>query len=66
MEKFIQLGENFGLEGETLLEFLREQQELEREEKRRQLEEEKEEKRRRGRVCGEMQRRRERREAPET
>ena len=53
MEKFIQLGEKFGLEGEKLLEFVREQEEkeekrrqLEKEEKRRQLEEEKEEKRR--------------------
>ena len=53
MEKFIQLGEKFGLEGEKLLEFVREQQELEREEKRREeereekrLEEEKDEKRR--------------------
>ena len=45
MEKFIQLGEKFGLEGEKLLEFVREQEE--KEEKRRQLEEEKEEKRRR-------------------
>ena len=44
MEKFIQLGEKFGLEGEKLLEFVHEQQELEREEKH--LEEEKEEKRR--------------------
>ena len=44
MEKFIQLGEKFGLEGEKLLEFVREQEE--KEEKRRQLEEEKEEKRR--------------------
>ena len=60
MEKFIQLGEKFGLEGEKLLEFVREQEEkeekrrqlekeekrrqLEEEEKRRQLEEEKEEK----------------------
>ena len=43
MEKCIQLGEKFGLEGEKLLEFVREQQELEREEKR--LEREKEEKR---------------------
>ena len=63
MEKFIQLGEKFGLEGEKLLEFVREQEEKEdkrreeegeekrreeeREEKRRQLEEEKEERRRR-------------------
>ena len=53
MEKFIQLGEKFGLEGEKLLEFVREQEEkeekrrqLEEEEKRRQREEEKEEKRR--------------------
>ena len=45
MEKFIQLGEKFGLEGEKLLEFVREQEE--KEEKRRQLEDEKEEKRRR-------------------
>lgn len=45
MEKFIQLGEKFGLEGEKLLEFVREQEE--KEEKRRQIEEEKEEKRRR-------------------
>ena len=44
MEKFIQLGEKFGLEGEKLLEFVREQEE--KEEKRRQLEEEKEERRR--------------------
>ena len=50
MEKFIQLGEKFGLEGEKLLEFVREQEEKEekcreeeREEKRR--EEEREEKR---------------------
>ena len=34
MEKFIQLGEKFGLEGEKLLEFVREQQEFEQEEKR--------------------------------
>ncbi|XP_068760017.1 uncharacterized protein [Montipora capricornis] len=55
MEKFIQLGEKFGLEGEKLLEFVREQEEKEREEKRkeeekqekrRQLEEEREEKKR--------------------
>ena len=55
MDKFIQIGEKFGLEGEKLLEFVREQQKLEeerrreeeeKEEKRRQLEEEKEEKRR--------------------
>ena len=62
MEKFIQLGEKFGLEGEKLLQFVREQEEKEekrreeereerrleeeREEKHRQLEEEKEEKRR--------------------
>ena len=44
MEKFIQLGEKLGLEGEKLLEFVREQEE--KEEKRRQLKEEKEEKRR--------------------
>ena len=41
MEKFIQLGEKFGMEGEKLLEFVREQEE--KEEKRRQVEEEKEE-----------------------
>jgi len=41
MDKFVQLGEKFGLEGEKLLEFVREQQKLE--EKRR--EEEREEKR---------------------
>ena len=62
MEKLLQIGEKFGLEGDKLLEFVREQQKLEeerrreeeerkreeeeREEKRRQLEEEKEEKRR--------------------
>ena len=54
MDKFIQIGEKFGLEGEKLLEFVREQQKLEeerrseeeKEEKLRQLEEEKEEKRR--------------------
>ena len=51
MEKFIQLGEKFGLEGEKLLEFVLKQEEKEekhreeeREEKRR--EEEKDEKRR--------------------
>ena len=51
----MQIGKDFGLEGEKLLEFVREQQKLEeerrrekeeKEEKRRQLEEEKEEKRR--------------------
>ncbi|XP_068719579.1 uncharacterized protein [Montipora capricornis] len=42
MEKFIQLGEKFGLEGEKLLEFVREQEE--KEDKRR--DEEREEKRR--------------------
>ena len=56
MEKYIQIGKDFGLEGDKLLEFVREQQKLEeerkkeeeeREERRRQLEEEKEEKRRR-------------------
>ena len=55
MDKFIQLGKELGLEGEKLLEFVREQEEKEegrrqleeeKEEKRRQLEEEKEEKRR--------------------
>ena len=62
MEKFIQLGEKLGLEGEKLLKFVCEQEEKEEkrreeeceekgreeehEEKRRQLEEEKEEKRR--------------------
>ena len=47
MEKLLQIGEKFGLEGDKLLEFVREQQKLEeeREEKRKQLEEEKEEKR---------------------
>ena len=42
MDKFIQIGEKFGLEGEKLLEFVREQLKLEeeREEKRRKLEEE--------------------------
>ena len=39
MEKFVQLGEKFGLEGEKLLEFVEKQQALEREE--RQLEEKK-------------------------
>ncbi|XP_068731657.1 GRB10-interacting GYF protein 2-like isoform X2 [Montipora capricornis] len=48
MDKFIQIGEKFGLEGEKLLEFVEKQQKLEeeKEEKRRQLEEEREEKRR--------------------
>ena len=48
MEKLLQIGKEFGLEGEKLLEFVQEQQKLEeeREEKRRQLEEEKEERRR--------------------
>ena len=44
MEKFIQLGEKFGLDGEKLREFVRGQEE--KGEKLRQLEEEKEEKRR--------------------
>ena len=44
MDKFIQIGEKFGPEGEKLLEFVREQQKLEDE--RRREEEEKEEKRR--------------------
>ena len=43
MDKFIQIGEKFGLEGERLLEFVRKEEQ--KEEKRRQLEEEKEEKR---------------------
>ena len=44
----MQIGKEFGLEGEKLLEFVEKQQKLEeeKEEKRRQLEEEKEEKRR--------------------
>ena len=55
MEKLLQIGKEFGLEGDKLLEFVREEQKLEeergrkeeeKEEKRRQLEEEKEEKRR--------------------
>ena len=48
MEKLLQIGKEFGLEGEKLLEFVEKQQKLEeeREEKRRQLEEEREEKRR--------------------
>ena len=55
MDKLIQIGEKLGLEGEKLLEFVREQQKLEeerrreeeeKEEKRRQIEEEKEERRR--------------------
>ena len=56
MEKFVELGEKFGLEGAELLAFvekrIQEEKEMkrreeEREEKRRQLEEEREEKRRR-------------------
>ena len=55
MEKLLQMGKEFGLEGAKLLEFVEKQQKLEqerrreeeeREEKRRQLEEEREEKRR--------------------
>ena len=48
MEKLLQIGKEFGLEGEKLLEFVQKQQKLEeeKEEKRRQLEEEREEKRR--------------------
>ena len=48
MEKLWRIGKEFRLEGERLLEFVREQLKLEeeKEEKRRQLEEEKEEKRR--------------------
>ena len=44
----MQIGKEFGLEGEKLLEFVEKQQKLEeeKEEKRRQIEEEKEEKRR--------------------
>ena len=44
MEKLLQIGKEFGLDGEKLLEFVREQQKLE--EERRREEEEKEEKRR--------------------
>ena len=44
MEKFVQLGEKFGLEGAALLAFVEKHIEEEREEKRR--EEEREEKRR--------------------
>ena len=44
MDKFIQIGEKFGLEGEKLLGFVEKQQKLEQE--RRREEEEKEEKRR--------------------
>ena len=41
MDKFIQIGEKFGLEGEKLLEFVQEKLKLEeeKEEKRRKLEE---------------------------
>ena len=55
MEKLLQIGKEFGLEGEKLLEFVEKQQKLEeerrreeeeKEEKRRQLKEKKEEKRR--------------------
>ena len=48
MDKLTQMGEKLALEGEKLLEFVREQLKLEeeKEEKRRQLEEEKEEKHR--------------------
>ena len=35
MDKFIQIGEKFGLEGEKLLEFVREQQKLEEERRNR-------------------------------
>ena len=45
MEKFLELGQKFGLQGEKLLEFVREQEE--KEERRRLLEEEKEERLRR-------------------
>ena len=49
MEKLLQMGKEFGLEGAKLLEIVEKQQKLEEEkqEKRRQLEEEREEKRRR-------------------
>ena len=49
IKKFMQLGKEFGLEGEKLLEFLREQQKLEEEraERQRREEEEREERRRR-------------------
>ena len=48
MEELLQIGKEFGLEGEKLLEFVQKQQKLEeeKEEKRWQLEEEREEKRR--------------------
>ena len=55
MEKLLQMGKEFGLQGEKLLEFVREEEEKEekrrileeeREEKKRQLEEEREERRR--------------------
>ena len=56
----MQLGKEFGLEGEKLLQFVREQEE--KEEKRRQLEEEKEEKRRQLEEEKEEKRREEERE----
>ncbi|XP_068675427.1 uncharacterized protein [Montipora foliosa] len=78
MEKFIQLGEKFGLEGEKLLEFVREQEvkedkrreeereekrrEEEREEKRRQLQEEEDREERRRRQDEEREARRQERE----
>ena len=46
MEKFIELGKTFGLEGAELLSFVEKQQELEREEVHNRREEEREEKRR--------------------
>ena len=54
MEKLLQIGKEFGLVGEKLLEFVERQQKLEeeKEEKRRQLEEEEEEKRRQLEVRG--------------
>lgn len=63
MEKYIQIGEKLGLEGEKLFEFVEKQQKLE--EDRRKEEEEKEEKRRREDEEREEKRRREEEEKAE-
>ena len=58
MEKFIELGKTFGLEGAELLSFVEKRREEEREEKRRKEEEEKEERMRREEEEKEERRRR--------
>ena len=65
MEKFIELGKTFGLEGAELLSFMEKRREEEREEKQRKEEEEKEERMRREEEEKEERMRREEKEKEE-